>query len=367
MAINYGEPSTSRHSKEVDKIRIGPESTIKEVIETLNNTSSKILLVTEGDGFLIGVITDGDIRRGLLAGLTLTDKIARIIQKNPITLSETDKPAFVIETMLLHKIQHIPILDNQSRVVGVYSWNELAEPVKRDNIMMIMAGGRGTRLYPKTLNTPKPMLEINGRPVLEHILEHAKSEGFTNFVFAIHHLGKTIRDYFGDGNFLNVKIDYIEEEEPLGTAGALSLLNPLPKKPLIVTNGDVLSRVRYGDLLDHHLTHGADATMAVQTYEWQNSFGEVQIDGLRIVDYKEKPVHSSLINAGVYVLEPKMLSLLGRSDYCDMPTLFEKIRLQGSRCIAFPIHETWIDIGRHDDLERAETVFGSKRKQKDKG
>lgn len=197
------------------------------------------------------------------------------------------------------------------------------------------------------------MLPVAGKPMLEHIIERARAEGFSRFIIAVRYLGHMIEDYFGDGSRWQISISYIREESPLGTAGALSLLNPVPELPFVVTNGDVLTDVRYGEILDFHSRHNATATMAVRQYEWQHPFGVVHTQGVDIVGFEEKPIHSTHVNAGIYVLEPTALQMMNKAETCDMPTLFERFQKQGGRIIAFPMHEPWLDVGRPDDLERA--------------
>jgi NDP-sugar pyrophosphorylase family protein len=219
--------------------------------------------------------------------------------------------------------------------------------------MVIMAGGKGTRLHPQTENCPKPLLPIAGKPILEHIIDRAKVQGFSHFILAIHYLGHMIEEYFGNGDAFGVKIGYLREESPLGTAGALSLLDPLPNVPFVVTNGDVLTDIHYGELLDFHVQHNARATMAVRVHEWQNPFGVVETRGVDIIGYEEKPLFHTHINAGVYVLEPSAISFISKSVPCDMPTLFDRIKEKDMRTIAYPIHERWLDVGRPDDLMTA--------------
>ena len=218
---------------------------------------------------------------------------------------------------------------------------------------IILAGGKGTRLHPYTEDCPKPMLPVSGKPMLEHIIERAKREGFSHFVLAIHHLGHVVEDYFGNGEHLHVNIEYLREQSPLGTAGALGLLNTDPEAPFLVTNGDVLTDIHYGELLDFHILHHAAATMAVRVHEWQHPYGVVQTKGVDIIGFEEKPVHLSHINAGVYALNPEALSLLEKDSRCDMPTLFERLQANNKRIAAYPIHEPWLDVGRPDDLSRA--------------
>jgi NDP-sugar pyrophosphorylase family protein len=219
-----------------------------------------------------------------------------------------------------------------------------------------MAGGLGKRLRPYTENCPKPMLHVAGKPMLEHIIERARCEGFQNFILAVNYLGNVIEDYFGDGTNLQVSIDYIRESSPLGTAGALALLEQEPTQPIIVTNGDVLSDINYGEILDFHVRHDAAATMAVRLYEWQHPFGVVQTNGVDIVGFEEKPINRTHINAGIYTLSPKVLKHIKPDTALDMPSLFEDLQAEGKRTVAFPMHEPWLDVGRPDDLALANKI-----------
>jgi dTDP-glucose pyrophosphorylase len=328
-------------------------ATISDAIFDLNSSHTKIVLVLSKDGVFLGTISDGDIRRGLLKGLDMSSPITSIIQRNALVVPPHMARDMVVQLMLANKIQQIPVLDTNHRVVGLHLWDEITNPIMplvRPNLMIIMAGGMGTRLRPHTENCPKPMLPVAGKPILEHIIERAKSEGFNHFVLSIYYLGQMIEDYFGNGEHLGVQIDYLREQSPLGTGGALSLLNPLPDAPFVVTNGDVLTDISYGELVDFHIRNNADATMAVRVYEWQHPFGVVQINGLEIVGFEEKPVSRSHINAGIYVIDPTALIHLKKQEHCDMPTLFERLQLFSSRTIAYPMHEPWLDVGRPNDL-----------------
>lgn len=255
--------------------------------------------------------------------------------------------------MTINKIQQIPVVDEMHMVVGLHLWSEMMAPPPRDNTMVIMAGGLGTRLRPHTESCPKPMLPVAGKPMLEHIIERAKSEGFTRFVLAVHYLSHMIEEYFGDGGRFGVRIEYLREQTPLGTAGALSLLSPRPDQTLVVTNGDVITDIRYGELLDFHHRHAAAATMAVRVHEWQHPYGVVRMNGVDIVGFEEKPIARTHINAGVYALSPGTLACLQQDCPCDMPSLFEQLQLQGARTVAYPMHEPWLDVGRPEDLKLA--------------
>jgi len=326
---------------------------IGEVIQNLNLVALKIVMVADEQGVLIGTISDGDVRRGLLKGLGLSSSIESIINRDALVVPAGVTRALVMQIMLANKIHQIPVVDDGRHVIGLHLWDEISSPVLRPNLVVVMAGGKGTRLRPLTETCPKPLLPIAGKPMLEHIVDRAKLEGFTRFVFAIHYLGHMIEDYFGDGERHGVSIEYLREKFPLGTAGALSLIEPKPTVPFIVTNGDVLTDIRYGELVDFHTRHDAEATMAVRVHEWQHPFGVVQMRGVEIVGFEEKPISRSHINGGVYVLEPRALNVLEADESCDMPKLFERLRAQSKRTVAFPMHEPWLDVGRPDDLEAA--------------
>ena len=312
-------------------------------------------MVVNEAGELEGTISDGDIRRGLLKGLDLNSPIASVIHRNALVVTPEMGREVVLQLMGANKIQQIPIVNEKRQVVGVHLWDEITTLPERSNLMIIMAGGMGKRLRPYTETCPKPLLPVAGKPLLEHIVERAKLEGFSHFVLAVHYLGHMIENHFGNGEKFGVRIDYINEKSPLGTAGALGLLSPRPFAPFVVTNGDVITDIHYGELLDFHIRHNAMATMAVRMHEWQHPFGVVQTQGIEIVGFEEKPVARSHINAGVYAIEPEALNLLSQDAHCDMPNLFERLQAKAMRTVAYPMHEPWLDVGRPDDLNRANT------------
>ena len=316
------------------------------------------MLVVSSDGTLLGTLTDGDIRRGLLRGLELSASIDPIFYREPLVVPAQLGRDMVLQIMQANKIRQLPVVDGQRRVVGLHLWDELMVPGQRPNLMVIMAGGQGSRLRPHTENCPKPLLPVGGKPMLEHIIERARAEGFQNFVLAIHYLGHMIEDHFGDGSRWRIKIDYLREESPLGTAGAIGLLSPRPDVPFLVSNGDVLTDIHYGELLDFHCRHGASATMAVRVHEWQHPFGVVRTKGVDIVGFEEKPIARSHINAGIYVLEPSALDALTAGERCDMPTLFSRLQQLSVRTIVYPMHEPWLDVGRLDDYASVQDRTG---------
>lgn len=329
------------------------DATIRDAIRNLDQVAIKIVLVVNPAGQLAGTISDGDIRRGLLKGADLNSPISMILHENALVVPPEVGRELVMQLMGVNKIHQIPVVDDQHHIVGLHLWDEITTPPSRSNVMVIMAGGMGKRLRPHTENCPKPLLPVAGKPMLEHIIARAKLEGFSHFVLAVHYLGHMIEEYFGNGERFGVRIDYLREESPLGTAGALALLSPRPDAAFVVTNGDVITDIRYGELLDFHVRHNAAATMAVRLHEWQHPFGVVQMQGVEIVGFEEKPVSRSHINAGVYVLEPRALRLLEQNSQCDMPALFERLQAQELRTVAYPMHEPWLDVGRPDDLAAA--------------
>lgn len=340
--------------------------TIEKAIRNLDQVAIKIVLIVGEQGELLGTISDGDIRRGLLRGLSMGSSIDSVIHRNPLVVPPDMARDLVLQLMVANKVQQIPVVDEQHRVVGLHLWDEINATPSRPNPMVIMAGGMGTRLRPHTENCPKPLLPVAGKPMLEHIIERARLEGFEHFILAIHYLGHMIEEYFRDGSRWQVRIDYLHEQSPLGTAGAIGLLRPQPQVPFVVTNGDVLTDIRYSELLDFHVRHDAMSTMAVRVHEWQHPFGVVQTRGVDIVGFEEKPVARTHINAGVYVLDPAALNELGVNEHCDMPSLFERLQAKGLRTVAYPMHEPWLDVGRPTDYEHAEQAVSVAAREKGK-
>jgi dTDP-glucose pyrophosphorylase len=333
------------------------KSTVQDVISNMNASSLRIVLIVNESGRLEGTVSDGDIRRGLLRGFTLSSPIESVIHYGALVAPPAMSRDMVLQLMVANKVQQIPVVDDELNVIGLHLWDEISSPPQRSNCMVIMAGGRGSRLHPFTENCPKPLVRVAGKPMLEHIIERAKIEGIKDFVLAIHYLGHMIQEYFGDGSSFGVNIEYLIEEVPLGTAGALSLFSSRPKDSFIVTNGDVVTDIRYGDLIDFHCRCAAIATMAVRTHEWQHPYGVVQILGSEIIGFEEKPIARSHINAGVYVLSPGSLDEMKLGEVCDMPMLFERLRAKKCKTVAYPMHEPWLDIGRPDDLIRADQAL----------
>lgn len=334
---------------------IKPDSLVSDAILSLEHTSKQICLVVSDTNQLVGIITDGDIRRGLLEGHTVKSSVNKIMKTKPIVVSEDTTKEDAFKLMKVNLIRHMPVVNDKNQIVNIHMIDNIMAVEKKNNFMVIMAGGFGKRLAPYTDDRPKPMLLVDGKPMLEHIINKAIADGFSNFIISVFYLSEVIKDYFGDGSSWGINIQYIKEKNPLGTAGALSIIDPVPELPIIVTNGDVISKIRYADILDFHMKKKGHATMAIRSHEWQNPFGVVNTQGINIESFDEKPVYKSNINAGIYVLDSKVLDLLKKDEVCDMPNLFKRAKSMGFSTIAFPMHEYWVDVGRPEDLSKLNT------------
>lgn len=337
----------------IQSLQLAKTASISEAIKVIDVGHAQIALVIDDNRRLIGTITDGDIRRALLLGEPLDTPIEKIMSHNfrALSIDATEEEALAL--MRREKLHQIPTLDEQGRIVGLFSLEELIKPKKRPNPVVIMAGGEGKRLRPLTQNCPKPMLRVGEKPLLEIILEQCIDAGFWHFYLSVNYLKNQIQDYFGDGARWHVRIDYLEETQPLGTGGALSLLPQKPTEPLLVLNGDVLTRVNYGRLLRFHDEHQASATLCVREHTTQIPYGVVQINDTHVLTLEEKPMLNHYVNAGIYLINPVLLDLVPQGRLIDMPTLLEKA-IQHQHCVsAFPIYEYWLDIGHPKTLERA--------------
>lgn len=339
---------------------LSPESSIRDAIETLNRTALQLVVVLDKTGVIVGTVSDGDIRRGLIKGETIDSQLSSVLFHNPVLVPEGLDRSHVEQLMRINKVRQVPVVDAQRRVIGLHLWDEVVQQESITNPFVIMAGGLGKRLMPLTKDTPKPMLKVSGRPILEHIILRAKGEGFRNFLISVNYLAAVIEEYFLEGERLGVNIRYLREKNPLGTAGGLSLVDNITSQPLIVSNGDVLCDIRFRDLLSFHIKHNADATMAIKPYEITNPFGVVRTSGIDILSFDEKPVFRSHINAGVYVVSSRALEHLQPGERCDMPDFFSRLKASGLKTIGYPMHEPWLDLGRKEDLDRAEELGGNR-------
>ncbi len=341
-------------SNKWQKILIGSESTIRETLEVIDREALRSAVVVSEGRKLLGIVSDGDIRRGILAGVSLDNCISEVMNTKPIIATKYATKQQLIEKMESNNILSIPLVDN-GIIVGVQTLHESLIVDKLKNPVFLMAGGFGSRLRPLTNNCPKPLLKVGDKPILEITLLNLIKYGFTDFYISTHYMPEMIREYFGDGSKWGVKISYVYEEKPLGTGGALGLLpDDLPKLPVIMMNGDILTNINFKKLLDFHVNESADASICVREYEYKIPYGVIQgIEG-KITNMVEKPTQLFHINAGIYVVNPEIIEQVKENEKIDMPTLLEKqIKLQGN-VMMFPVHGYWLDIGRMEDYQRAQ-------------
>ena len=344
---------------DVSRCCVTESASVKDVVESLTSSGLRLCLVVGTHDTLLGIVSDGDIRRGLLAGAGL-DSPAKTVM-NPSFASAQNGTAVSELTRLArsHEVTHLPLVDGEGKLAGLFIDQPDGEAAARANTVVIMAGGMGLRLRPLTENTPKPMIPLGGKPMVQHTIESLRAEGFVNFVLAINYLGDQIEGHFGDGSDLGVRITYVKEEQPLGTGGALSLLEGAFTSPIVLINGDVLVSARLTEMLSYHQAHSADITVGVKVLDTQIPFGVIELEGNHIVAMQEKPVYRDFVNAGVYVLEPEVVRSVAPAVRLDMPDLVGEW-LGRQKVFAYPMHESWRDLGDIEDLERARRDFDRK-------
>ncbi|MCF8780181.1 nucleotidyltransferase family protein [Vibrio sp. IRLE0018] len=344
-----------------NNVLIKPDNSIRDALEIINNEALRVALVVDNNQHLVGVVTDGDIRRGLLKNLTLAEPVSLVMNLSPTIAKMGTRREDLIELMEKKSILSIPLLDEAGKVVGLEILHGALHRPKYQNPVFLMAGGFGTRLRPLTDNCPKPMLKIGNKPILETVIRSFIKAGFVNFYISTHYMPELIHAHFGDGSEFGVNITYVHEESPLGTGGALGLLpKDLPKDlPLIMMNGDVLTKVDFQRLLDFHVSHDADATMCVREYDYQIPYGVINGEGNKIISMVEKPIQRFFVNAGIYVVSPRVIQSVPENHRIDMPTLLEQHMQERNNVLMFPIHEYWLDIGRMDDFNRAQADIHS--------
>ena len=337
---------------------VGYNATARDALKIIDSEALRMALVVDDNMTLLGVITDGDIRRGILAGSSLDKNVSLLMNSNPIVVAAGSPRTYASKLMKEHNLLGIPRVQN-GRLVGFESLYDSLDIETLDNPIFIMAGGFGSRLHPLTENCPKPLLKLGDKPLLEIILEQFIAVGFVNFYISTHFLPEMIQDYFGDGSKWQVSIQYVHEEKPLGTGGALGLL---PKDiidcPMIMVNGDILSKIDYRALLQFHNKENSVATMCVRDYEIKVPYGVVHGLDNKIIAMEEKPSHRFFINAGIYVLNPSVFKSVEPNVYLDMPSLLQRYLDMGIDVSMFPIHEYWLDIGQPADYRKARIDVG---------
>lgn len=343
--------------KHIDSIKLSPSSTIREALQIIDTGGMKIALIVGAGNKLLGTLSDGDIRRGLLNGMMLDDSVEPIVYPTPFVCRINDSKESILQNAVAKKIYQIPIIDHDGVLVGIEEVDELLRPKELTNKVVLMAGGLGTRLKPLTDTTPKPLLEVGSKPILETIIENFAKYGFRNIVLSVNYKAHMLEDYFGDGEKLGVHIEYVRESKRLGTAGALSLMRDKLQEAFFVMNGDLLTNVNFEQLFDYHHAHHAVATMAVREYDFQVPYGVVNVADGQIRSIEEKPIQRFFVSAGIYMLSPEVLCHIPDDTFYDMPTLFNALIAQQQTALSFPIREYWLDIGRMEELERAKNDY----------
>jgi dTDP-glucose pyrophosphorylase/CBS domain-containing protein len=334
------------------EILVAPSTTIQAVLKVIDAGALQLALVVDENNNLLGTVTDGDVRRALINDKPLSTMVSEMMFVSPTTAVLGTSRAELLALMNKKELLSIPLLEG-GKLVGLETLHQMLNQPKYDNPVFLMAGGFGTRLKPLTDNCPKPLLKIGDKPILETVLLGFIRSGFQDFYISTHYLPEMIREYFGNGDKWGVSIKYIYEDEPLGTGGALGLLpHDLPNLPVIVMNGDVLTKINIGQLLQFHNLNSANATMCVREYEYQVPFGVIESDGYSIKSMVEKPTQRFHVNAGIYVIGRKIINDVKCNETIDMPTLLE--RYLDNKVLMFPFHEYWLDIGRMDDFKRAQ-------------
>lgn len=343
---------------------VSASATILEAMQIINRTGVCIAVVVDADRKLLGVVTDGDIRRGLLKGVLPSESVVKVMNVHPVTVGDRDTRTKILSIMRAKLLHYIPVVDASGSVVKVESLDKLISLKAKDNWVVLMAGGYGKRLLPLTETCPKPLLKVGNRPILETIISSFAEQGYANIFLAVNYKAAMVRDYFGDGSNFGVNITYVEEREPLGTAGALGILPQMMDKPFFVMNADVLAKIDFDELMEFHVGRGAVATMGVREYGTQIPYGVIHLDDGRIVGIEEKPVTVSFVNAGVYVLDPSVIVHVPRDRKFDMTELFETLLGAKTPTAAFPIRDYWVDVGNTENFNRADgeysVVFGKK-------
>lgn len=340
-------------------ILIDKNTTLLETMKIIDNSSLQFAVVVDDANYLLGTVTDGDIRRGILRGEGLDVPIKQVMNSSPVTASFENTYSDCLNLLKKHKLKQLPIVDMDNRIVDIIFADEDTIAKSNGNSVILMAGGLGTRLGPLTENIPKPMLNVGDKPILETIIEGFKRYGFTNFILSVNYKKEIIQNYFQDGSALGVSISYIEEEKRMGTAGPLSLLKKKPTSPFFVMNGDLLTQVNFEQLLRFHEDTDAVATMCVREYEYQIPYGVIETDGQQLISIKEKPLQRSFVNAGIYVLSPEILDYIPQNEFYDMPNLFKLLMEKQRNVSVFPVREYWLDIGHIADFERADDEYSS--------
>ena len=336
-----------------EKALLSTNASIHKAIETIDNSSMQIALIVDENKQLLGTVTDGDIRRGILKGISFDEPVHMVMTTNPVVAKENENREVILSTMKHQRVYCLPRVNENGCVVGLERLNELYLTGEQKNWVVLMAGGIGSRLKPMTDECPKPLLKVGNKPILENIIENFIENGFIRFYISVNYMSDMIEEYFGDGSKWGIEIKYLYEDKKLGTAGAVSLIKEKHSEPIFVMNGDLLTKVNFQQMLDFHIEHKADVTIGIREFDFQVPYGVVKRDDYRFVDIVEKPVQKLFINAGIYVLNPELLEMMPENSFYEMPNLLKYFKDQNKDIIVFPVREYWLDIGHIDDYKQA--------------
>ncbi len=340
-------------SKNWKESLLQPKATVQDAKRIIDTSSMHIAIVVDEERKLLGIVTQSDYRKGLLRHVNYNDPVTSIMNASPKTALLTDIANKVDEFFIKEKLMHLLIVNDEGILVNVEYYDEHLKIDRKENWVVIMAGGLGNRLRPLTEYTPKPLLNMGGKPIIESIIDKFINYGFRRFYLSVNYKADMIEDYFGDGSKLEVQISYMKEVQQMGTAGSLSLLPDIPNKPFITMNADLITDINFQDLVNYHLEHRASATMCVKEYDFTVPYGVVKVNDHKIEGLDEKPNQKFFVNAGIYLLEPDILELIPKNVSIDMPDLFKMIIDSNKTTAAFPIHEYWLDIGQMNDYQKA--------------
>jgi dTDP-glucose pyrophosphorylase/CBS domain-containing protein len=342
---------------------VRPDQSIRDAVACIDGNECGIALVTDGRRHILGTVTDGDIRRAMLANVPLTESVSAILDIKAkrgvyppaITAPVGTDSSELLSLMHSRKIRQIPLVDADGGLVSLVTLDELTppEPLALDSV--IMAGGFGTRLRPLTESMPKPMLPVGGKPLIERIVEQLRDAGIRSVNITTHYKPEAIVQHFGSGDRFGVDIRYLNEAQPMGTAGAIALIDP-PQRPFLVVNGDILTQVNYRAMLAFHEENQADLTVGVQQYEFRIPYGVLETEGAEVRRISEKPLLRFLINAGIYILQPEAYHHIPQGTHYDMPQLIDNLLRKGKRVVSFPIREHWLDVGQPADYLQAQEL-----------
>jgi dTDP-glucose pyrophosphorylase len=335
-----------------DKYRLSQKATILEALRKIDESAIAMVVVCRGEE-AVGVLTDGDLRRALINGALLTDPIESFYSRRFFSVSPDVSRADVLEMMQARSIDQVPIIDRERKVLGVHTIHSILGSEEKENWAVIMAGGKGLRLGALTEKTPKPMLKVAGRPILERIVLHLVHFGIRRIFISVNFLGHVIEDYFGDGSNFGCRIEYLKEDKPLGTGGALSLLPEGNLSAVLVMNGDLVMQTNMEKMLRFHEKGGFYATMGIRPYAVEVAYGCAETNGDLLVGLKEKPVLQEMVNAGVYVLSPQAVASVPAQTEFPITALFDRAFREKVPCGAYPIQEEWMDVGQPQDLRTA--------------